>query len=247
MRYAFTMLEIVFVIMLVGIISFLAVPDFNDNTLRRAADQVISHIRYTQHLAMMDNKFVPNQDMSQYTNATQKRKEAQYWYKGRWQILFFNVNGETPANSFTAYTIFSDSPNTGNNSNYDGNPNQSAGFQEVSTNPENPDKYLIGANHSSFTIGDEHITESLNLNTTYGVELVLFENSCGNMNSHRLAFDNTGRPIRGNLSSSTSAYDNGNLMTDQCQIVLCNNSPCDDDNVTIAIEPETGYAHILRN
>lgn len=38
-----------------------------------AKNQVIAHIRYTQHLAMMDDKF--NADEST-------------WYKRRWQIWF---------------------------------------------------------------------------------------------------------------------------------------------------------------
>jgi len=68
---AFTMLELVFVIVIVGIISVMIAPSFSGNKPREAADQMISHIRYTQHLAMMDNKF----DSSN-----------QNWYKDRWNI-----------------------------------------------------------------------------------------------------------------------------------------------------------------
>ena len=244
MKKAFTMLELVFVIVIVGILSIVAASSFQRNTLREAADQVVSHIRYTQHLAMMDDKFVPNVNMSKYTNVAQKNKEPLYYYKGRWQLSFFNVTGETPANSFTAYVVFSDSPNTtANSSNYDGNPNQSPNFNEVARNPQDSVRYLIGANHASFTIGDEHISKEMNLNTKYGVQLVSFLGSCSN--AHRVAFDYIGRPIGGDLSTSISTYQTGRLLTTQCRIALCTNAPCDDQNITIAIEPETGYTHIL--
>lgn len=70
---AFTMLELIFVIVVVGILSFVAASSFQRNTLIEATDQVISHIRYTQHLAMMDDKFTPS-------NAN--------WIRGRWKIAF---------------------------------------------------------------------------------------------------------------------------------------------------------------
>lgn len=72
-KKAFTMLELVFVIVIIGILSFMAASSFQRNTVIEAADQVVSHIRYTQHLAMMDDKFTPN--------------EAN-WFRGRWRIAF---------------------------------------------------------------------------------------------------------------------------------------------------------------
>ena len=71
MKKAFTMIELVFVIVIVGILSAMIAPNFQRNSTREAADQIVSHIRYTQHLAMMDNKF----DASN-----------QNWYKNRWDI-----------------------------------------------------------------------------------------------------------------------------------------------------------------
>lgn len=74
-RFAFTMLELVFVIIVIGILAVLAMPSFTTSPLQRAAEQVAAHIRYTQHLAMVDDKFDEN-------NAT--------WYEARWQIHFEN-------------------------------------------------------------------------------------------------------------------------------------------------------------
>lgn len=72
-RTAFTMLELVFVIVVIGILAVLAMPSFQSNALQRAAEQVASHIRYTQHLAMTDDKFDPSDPT---------------WWQRRWQIQF---------------------------------------------------------------------------------------------------------------------------------------------------------------
>lgn len=86
-RSAFTLLELVFVIIVIGILAVLAMPDMRTNPLQQAAEQVASHIRYTQHLAMSDDKFDPS-------DAT--------WWRERWQIRFRLLTGEL------GYVIFSD-------------------------------------------------------------------------------------------------------------------------------------------
>ena len=58
-RFAFTMLELVFVIIVIGILAVLAMPNFNRNSLGEAAEQVANHIRYTQHLAMVNDVYNP--------------------------------------------------------------------------------------------------------------------------------------------------------------------------------------------
>lgn len=86
-RYAFTMLEVVFVIVVISILAVLALPNFNRNLLQEAAEQVSGHIRYTQHLAMNDDKFDPNDST---------------WWRERWQMRFRLLTGEY------GYVIFSD-------------------------------------------------------------------------------------------------------------------------------------------
>lgn len=75
-RFAFTMLELVFVLIVIGILAVFAMPNFNRHPLQEAAEQVASHIRYTQHLAMVDDKFDPNDGI---------------WFSKRWQIRFPNT------------------------------------------------------------------------------------------------------------------------------------------------------------
>ncbi len=72
------MLELIAVIVIVAILSIIMIPRFSDSKLREAADQIISHIRYTQHLAMIDDRYNP---------------VNQYWHKERWQISFRQCAG----------------------------------------------------------------------------------------------------------------------------------------------------------
>ena len=87
MKKAFTMLELVFVIVVIGILAAAIIPSTRTNPAQEAAIQLLSHIRYTQHLAMMDDKY-------DATNAT--------WFQERWQIVFAGniysiISNGTPA------------------------------------------------------------------------------------------------------------------------------------------------------
>lgn len=77
MKKAFTMLELVFVIVVIGILAALILPRTKTNPVQEAAVDLLSKIRYTQHLALVDDKYDDNNASS---------------YKNRWQIQF---NGNT--------------------------------------------------------------------------------------------------------------------------------------------------------
>ena len=91
-RNAFTMMELIFVIVVLGILATVATPRFHADPLAQAAEEVASRIRYTQHLAMVDDQYDPTDET---------------WYKTRWQIRFLS-NGAT-----RFYEIFSDKDKLG--------------------------------------------------------------------------------------------------------------------------------------
>ncbi|WP_041666360.1 pilus assembly FimT family protein [Sulfurospirillum deleyianum] len=219
MKKAFTMLELVFVIVVVGIMAYVAVSSFSRNPLREAADQLVSHIRYTQHLAMMDDKF----DLNDAT-----------WYRKRWQIRFSTAGG------VQSYAIMSDI-------NSDGNPNASVGgIIEVAKDPLNPIQYLIGTPTTSFFNNEkkEFMNQKLDLTTTYGVTQIAVAGGGTGSTADRILFDPLGRPYRGDTNAGNAgviASSVDRVVTTPITITLRDGTT----NVIIAIEPETGYTHIL--
>lgn len=97
MKKAFTMLELVFVIVVIGILAAVIVPRIDRDNVAEATIQLQSHIRYAQHLAMVDDKY-------DATNAT--------WFRNRWQVRFSDNK---------SYSIVSN-----NNATFAANPQNSA-------------------------------------------------------------------------------------------------------------------------
>lgn len=65
------MLELVIVIVVAGILAAVMIPRLERDNLREAANQVLRHIQYAQHLAMMNDVYDDGN-----TN----------WYQNRWSI-----------------------------------------------------------------------------------------------------------------------------------------------------------------
>lgn len=218
MKKAVTLIELVFVLVIIGIVSAVIIPRFNRSTLYEAAAQIISHIRYTQHLSLMDDKF-DEKDPS--------------WYKSRWQLLFSKNTG---SNGQWSYTIFSDFKG-----NHTGNPDK----EEIARNPLDVSKYLTGGTSGTGLIhyDDAEATREMNIGIKYGITNVRFS-GCGST-AKRVAFDHMGRPVIGNSSSMNKMYSKNSairLLQRQCRIILTDDQ---GKTLSIAIEPETGYAHIL--
>ena len=95
MKKAFTMIELVFVIVVIGILAAVIFPNTRTNPVEEAAISLLSQVRYTQHLAMVDDKYgAPN------------------WFRNRWQITF---NGNTYSIEHNNNTAFAQDPQTKQN------------------------------------------------------------------------------------------------------------------------------------
>lgn len=84
-RPAFTMLELVFVIVVLGILASLAIPRLERDLRQEAKDNLLSAIRYTQHLALIDDKTDPADPN---------------WQKKLWKISF-STSADNLANFYT--------------------------------------------------------------------------------------------------------------------------------------------------
>ena len=91
LRPAFTMIELLFVIIVIGILASMAIPRIDRDLRQEAGDNILSAIRYTQSLALNDDKTNPFD-----TN----------WQQKFWMIRF--TGGE---NAF--YTVSSDTNKNG--------------------------------------------------------------------------------------------------------------------------------------
>lgn len=96
-KKAFTMLEAIMVIVVMGIIAAVAIPRLENDSRQEVSDQILSDIRYTQHLALTD-------DVTNPTNPN--------WQRAFWSIRFVNNGGRW------IYSIGSDKNYGGN---FDGN------------------------------------------------------------------------------------------------------------------------------
>ncbi len=235
MKKAFTMIELVFVLVVVGIITAMIAPNFQNTSLREAANQVISHIRYTQHLAMMDDKY---------------GTDINFWYKHRWTIRFVqnlvytspNCTNATYSNVWS-YMIYN---NTAcHSAGCSTNPNAS----EIAHSPLDSNHLLSGGYDNSLCIdnaenaSNQQVMKSMRLGDNFGVQSIIFSGGCRS-NVKYISFDSLGRPF--NSFPRYFPYELASpgwhkLLTVPCNIKLSDGT----DDITIAIEPETGYAHIL--
>ena len=78
-RSAFTMIELVFVIVVLGIIASLAMERMDRDLKQEASSTILSHIQLAQQLALRDNKHQSNNDPN--------------WYTRFWQMEYLPCNG----------------------------------------------------------------------------------------------------------------------------------------------------------
>jgi prepilin-type N-terminal cleavage/methylation domain-containing protein len=231
MRKAFTLLELVFVIVLIGILASVIIPRMNTDRLGEAAHQVVSHIRHTQHLAMSDDSY----DASDVE-----------WFRERWTLRFKEdlvyTSTLPPSGTYEdewSYSVFSDKS-------HDNNPNKS----ELAKNPLNSAQYLSGGYNNTLHVEDQESMSSLRLGSSYGVKDVSFSGGCRS-NILYIYFDHLGRPFNSVVKDKpyeTASSGYHKLLTSACNISLCEGTctgTSSSSEVIIKIEPETGYSCVL--
>ncbi|MCH9813917.1 MAG: prepilin-type N-terminal cleavage/methylation domain-containing protein [Epsilonproteobacteria bacterium] len=239
MKKGLTLIELIFVIIIIGILAAVTAPRFSRPSLHEAAHQLISHIQYTQHLAMIDNKFDPS--------------DAMYHTK-RWQLQFLNVQG---SDNQWSYTIFSDDWGAILGNAPDGTANRS----EIARNTLNPTSQFMTGGYGNNILPyiesgavNPEITKEMNIGHKYDISAVKtgdimnrgvsFHGGCNNV-SLRISFDYLGRPLFGALNNMQTSYAlNGTtkLIQAPCDIRLLNSA---GESITIRIEQETGHTYIL--
>ncbi|HEY9128234.1 MAG TPA: type II secretion system protein [Sulfurovum sp.] len=137
------MIELVFVIVVLGILAALALPRMERDLRQEAADNVLSAIRHTQHLALNDNKTDPF--------------DAN-WQHELWQIQF----DTTTSTGYLFYVIGSDTDHSDTTSAY---PSK----EETAIDPDNG-KYMYHINTDAELQDGE--SPNILLGRKYGVSSV---------------------------------------------------------------------------
>ncbi|NOQ31693.1 MAG: prepilin-type N-terminal cleavage/methylation domain-containing protein [Helicobacteraceae bacterium] len=145
LRRAFSLIELVFVIVIIAIISTLMLQRTDSNSLQLATSQVISHLRYTKHLAMVNNKF------DAYSSD---------WMQTRWQLKFFQT---VESDNQWAYAVYDDSYGV-----HSGNPNETEIARDPLTN------LLISGGYQPISYGDERLYNKANLGNSYNISNISF-------------------------------------------------------------------------
>lgn len=150
-RPAFTMLELVFVIVALGIIAVFAMPKLDRDRQQEAADVVLSNIRYTQHLALLDNK--------------------QKFDDNQWQREFWRIEFESCASGSGLFFA------VGSDLDHDGSLDQT----ETALDPANSKPLSWTNTSSCASGGDGSVSENIFITKKYGVNSVAGTGGCSGL------------------------------------------------------------------
>ena len=224
MKKAFTLVELIFVVVVIGILAFSLWPKKQPIQALAAARQIVAHIRYTQHLALNDDKFATHTD----TDGT-KQNIAKDWYKRLWRITFSNGGVDKKCkNGGWRYAVYQ---NIAKGLSDKGQPN---GANEAAMNPAQAGK-VLSACYSGLST---NTSDELNLSQTYKIENIDFSE----FGTQGIIFDELGRAYpRGDFSQ---AYNNGKKfkLGDNNSYGRITLSAKDGSVAKILVFAETGYA-----
>lgn len=220
MKSAFTMLELVVVIVVLGILASLAMPRMERDVRQDAADNVLSAIRYTQHMALNDNVINPS--------------------NANWQQAYWRFGFQGCSDNGIFYYVGSDKDLEGN---------IDAGEEAIDPSNGLRMNGLNTSPCESDLDNQATASPQIFLTKQYGIRDggVTFTN-CGNGNGQYIGFDHLGRPHRGFVPTpsggGSTTPDYSSIISTDCTITL----DFDDGSladIQIIIEKETGYAYIV--
>jgi prepilin-type N-terminal cleavage/methylation domain-containing protein len=235
---AFTLIELLIVIIIIGIIVSTISFNFTPNQLHLAADQLIKDIRYTQSLALKDDKYQP---FPVENNATEYNR-TKYWFKQWWHLKITDAGNEL------IYYIFTDSPRNTSTTNFDEKTVTKSQYEiELAKNANG--KYLIGASkeetgNSNYPSQNE-IDEQLNLTKKYGIKKIEFDGFTSSSSVYGpridILFDNCGNVFldegkKGDGDDINPMDSVRHLLNKNVTIKLCSDDSC-NKCVAVIITP----------
>ena len=229
MKKAFTLVELIFVVVVIGILAFSLWPKKQPIQALAAARQIVAHIRYTQHLALNDDKFATHTYTDKDGNANSIAKD---WYKRLWRITFSNLTADKDCKiGGWRYAVYQ---NIAGDLSDKGQPN---GTIEAARNPAQAGK-VLSASYSGLST---NTSDELNLSQTYKIKNIDFSELAEGGKIQGIIFDELGRAYpRGEWTTpydNSSKFSQGNGSFGRIKL-----SAKDRSKANILVFAETGYA-----
>jgi prepilin-type N-terminal cleavage/methylation domain-containing protein len=239
---SFTLIEVLIVIIIIGIlissISFNLTPD----KLSLAADDLIKNIRYTESLALKDDKYQP----FPIADNDIENNRSKYWFKQWWHLKI------TDAGNDIIYYIFSDQPRNSESTNFDKKTVTKAQYTKELAVLNG--KYLIGADKEDTGNNNypskNQIDLNLNLTKTFGIKRIEFNQYITSKMSKNMGdridflFDSNGNIFlkegKKGDGGDINPLDKENriILTKNAKIKLCSTNTCDKSHcIQINITP----------
>lgn len=160
-KQAFTLVELVIVIVVSAILSSIAISKIHINSLKYAAYSVLNDIRYAKSLSLTSDVYLKTSSLLFIDSD---------YYKSYWQFRIHCIANEKSGKTYKCkskdkdygYTIFSDFSGT-----HTGNPD----LKEVAKDYINNSKYL-GARFSGISALDSDYTDRTNLTQEFGIKYI---------------------------------------------------------------------------
>ena len=217
------MIELVFVIVVLGILASLSMERMDRDLRREASETILSHIRLAQQLALNDNKH--------------RKDNNGLWQRAYWRFEYGKCRNTTNPDDGTAEYYY----RVGSAVTLDKvfNKNESA------INPMDG-KYLYTVNTCDLLKDNE--SSLILISKKFGINKIRKYGGCSKV--QHIAFDNIGRPHH--QIGSYGVADFSKIMIKDCRIKFEMSTDVNndgeinsDDSFSIRVEVETGYASII--
>ena len=215
-KSAFTMIELVFVIVVLGVLASLAMGRMDRDLKQEAASTILSHIRLAQQLALNDNKH--------------RSDNNSMWQTSYWRFEYEKCDGVGVDRYI--YRVGSDRDLSGGINKI-----------EAAIDPINGKYIWADGDCNSFDDLASDESKDVYLYGRFGVEHISHSSMAGSCTSQNIGFDFLGRPHTGVQAYKTNnSSEFQKIMTKDCTLTF---DMSDGQQFKIKIEAETGHSFIL--